>query len=231
MSHLLGNVTAVLMTRSPGAPDAKTRLGPAGPHIAEAMLACIARRLDRAAGRLVLAVTPDGTAAALAATLGLAGASVADQGSGDLGRRLDRVWRQAGAGRPIAFFGGDSPDVPDEALAAIPAALASCDVAAGPTGDGGYWTLAARAHYPQLLADIDWGGPSVYDQTLQRAASSGLVVGKLPQWHDVDRPADVEALRARLGELVRSAAPSAGTRPLWDLAEQLETLVRQGTPS
>ena len=81
---------------------------------------------------------------------------VLDQGEGDLGRRLDRVWRAAGTASPIAFFGADSPDVPDAALREIPAALAECDVAVGPVEDGGYWTLAARRYQPRLLAGIDW---------------------------------------------------------------------------
>jgi rSAM/selenodomain-associated transferase 1 len=216
------------MAKRPEAGQVKTRLAAAGGYtpqvaaeLAEAMLRCIARRLEAASTGLILAVSPSGYGAQLARRLGLGSVRVTDQGTGDLGHRLDRVWRAVGSGRPVAFFGIDSPDVPDSALAEIPAALAGCDVALGPTDDGGYWTLAAREHEPRVLTGIDWGGAAVYDQTRRRAADAGLVVRALPMWHDVDRPQDVEALRRRLCQ-------QAGARdlpaPLGQLAERLEAL-------
>ncbi len=238
MPHLLQDVTAVLMAKDPEFVVVKTRLREVysretATRIAEIMLQCVARRLARAAGRLVLAVTPDGAGPRLARGLGLqvgGEVSVLDQGSGDLGLRLDRVWRQVGTKRPVAFFGGDSPDVPEAALAEIPSALHAADVAVGPTDDGGYWTLAAREHHDAVLAGIDWGTGKVYDQTRQRAETAGLVVGTLPLWHDVDRPQDVDALRRRLRD------PTTETALLRRMAAQLDQLFstlspREGTPS
>jgi rSAM/selenodomain-associated transferase 1 len=222
------------MAKRPEAGQVKTRLSAAGAcspqvaaELAEAMLCCIARRLEAASPKLVLAVSPAGCGAQLAAALGLGSVRVMDQSSGDLGQRLERVWRAVGTEGPVAFFGSDSPDVPESALGEIPAALAGCDVAVGPTDDGGYWTLAARGHQPAILTDIDWGGTTVYDQTRRRAADAGLVVRALPMWHDVDRPEDVEALRRRLRE-------QAGGRdlpaPLGRLAERLEALCSSISP-
>jgi rSAM/selenodomain-associated transferase 1 len=228
VESLLGEVTPVLMAKLPEAGKVKTRLSATGAYspqaaaeLSEAMLRCIALRLVAASGCLVLAVSPSGCGARLAARLGLGSARVTDQGGGDLGQRLDRVWRAVGPRRPVAFFGTDSPDVPDSALGEIPAALTGCDVAVGPTGDGGYWTLAAREHQPAVLSGIDWGRATVYDQTRRRAVEAGLVVRALPMWHDVDRPPDLEALRRRLRQQAEGGDLPAA---LAQLAERLEAL-------
>jgi rSAM/selenodomain-associated transferase 1 len=228
-------VTPILMAKRPDAGQVKTRLSAEGTftpqaaaELAEAMLRCMARRLESAADDLVLAVSPAGCGEQLARDLGLGPVRVLDQGDGDLGRRLDRVWRAVGTNRPVAFFGSDTPDVPDSSLEEIPAALAASDVALGPADDGGYWTLAATGHQPALLTDIDWGGACVYDQTRRRAADAGLTVRALPMWHDVDRPQDVEALCRRLRQRTGGVGAVVGGRdlsePLGQLAERLDAL-------
>ncbi len=230
MERVLGDVTAVLMVKRPQPGEVKTRLvvgGAFGPQdaadLAWAMLSCTAYRL-RLRGRLVLAVSPDGCGEGIARRLGLPGVPVLDQGPGDLGDRMDRVRRRVGESRPVAFFGADSPDLPDEALRLIPQSLRSCDVAIGPTPDGGYWTLASAVHRPEVLAGIDWGGGNVYDQTCRRAKASGLVLRELPGWHDIDRPEDVDGLRLRLQALAASQGRPLTDAILQRLAERLESL-------
>jgi glycosyltransferase A (GT-A) superfamily protein (DUF2064 family) len=237
MPHLLGEVTAVLMAKDPRHGGAKSRLSAGGcsageaSQVAEVMLRCTAHRLRQAARSLFLAVTPDGAGQGLADRLGLEGIGVIDQGGGDLGQRLDRVWRVVGTEHPIAFFGGDTPDVPASLLSAIPTTLAGCDVAFGPTGDGGYWTLAARTHHPAVLEGIDWGSAHVYDQTRRKADGAGLVVRALPQWHDVDRPGDLDALRVRLRGLHDGPPGRPNTmEPLRWMAAQLDMLSPTRTP-
>jgi glycosyltransferase A (GT-A) superfamily protein (DUF2064 family) len=228
----------VLVAKDPAHGAVKTRLQAGGvyaPHlaaeVAEAMLRCIAARLRRLPGRLVLAVSPDGTGPDLAARLGIEDTECLDQGDGDLGERLDRLWRQVGVDTPVAFFGGDSPDVPDAALAGISGALARADVAVGPTADGGYWTLAAASYRPEVIRNIDWGSGHVYDQTCRMAAETGLVVAPLPIWHDVDRPQDVDELRLRLREHgSRGGGEQTGPTPLGRLAERLESLCSAISP-
>jgi len=236
----LAGITVVVMAKDPDAGPVKTRLleayGPAATAaIAGAMLRCTVARLLSAGAELVLAVSPDGRAGDLARRLGATDARGVDQGPGNLGERLDREWRgldRRGLDRPVAFFGGDSPDVPRVAVASIVPALAAAEVAIGPTADGGYWTLAARRHYPGLLTDIDWGGPDVYDQTCQRAVAAGLTCLTVPAWHDIDRPGDLDALRLRLREHVGTGGEP--DPPLSDLAGQRERLCSprpDGTPT
>lgn len=255
MGGVLDHVTPVLLAKLPQAGTVKTRLvargagadsgvvagavagagagegglsEPEAAEVAWAMLLCTAWRLEASAtGRLVIAVSPDRAGADLAARLGFRPAALLDQGAGDLGERLARIWRRVRG--PVAFFGGDAPDVPRDALAAIPAALSQCDLAIGPTHDGGYWTLAARSRRPEVVSQIDWGGPNVYDQTRQRARDGGLSVLALPTWHDVDRPEDLAALRRRLRAGGHPGSRAASDEaPLRRLAERLDELLPLG---
>jgi hypothetical protein len=238
MAELLGEVTAVLMAKDPRSTPVKSRLQRAGGltpalagEVAEAMLLCTAKRLA-AAGGLVLAVTPDGVGRSLAGRLGVEPRATIDQGPGDIGERLLRVWRRIDG--PVAFFGADSPDVPDSALAAIPVALRESDLAIGPTGDGGYWVLASGARREVILTRIDWGTDRVYDQTLCRAEVAGLRVRILPAWHDTDRPEDVDALRQRLRSPPDGSTSLNDDAPLRRLAERLDHLCARpptGTPA
>jgi glycosyltransferase A (GT-A) superfamily protein (DUF2064 family) len=149
-------------------------------------------------GPVVVAVTPDDATAEMARLLHLPPETVVPQGDGDLGVRIERLWRGAGRGGAAAFFGGDAPDIPHPHLAAIAPALHDADLAMGPTTDGGYWTLAGRAACSAVLADMPWGTASVARCTRRRAAKSGVTVAELPLWYDVDDLNDLQALHRRL---------------------------------
>ncbi|MEM8782938.1 MAG: DUF2064 domain-containing protein [Planctomycetota bacterium] len=166
------------------------------------------------------------------------------QGSGDLGQRILHAWHATehqGPPSGAVVFGVDSPDLPEAHLRAAlavasPADPSSCpadhqapDAAIGPTGDGGYWTLAApQPPRPLLVPEtlpassgpIDWGTPAVYDQSHENARAAGLHLVDLPAWHDVDTPDDLRDLRRRL--------VSASDLALRRLADQLEAI--QATP-
>lgn len=230
-------VTCIVMAKAPEPGKVKTRLTLPNPAVSldkhtsdarpldqaaaamvhDAMLACV---LQRAAsvlpGPYVLAVdTPGDWTGAYQA----AGWRVLEQGAGDLGRRMDRVWHNVGNG-PAIFLGVDSPDLPADCLASIPRLLSWADVAIGESYDGGYWTIAAKRLMPQLLIGIDWKGPKVYHQTLARARRSASRVAQLPKWHDVDTPDDLLALRLRLRH-VHEPALVALARRLDEILEPL----------
>lgn len=202
LATLSPDVDVVVMAKAGIPGKVKTRLigvlGPGGATaVHEAMMACVLERVGRhVPGRRVLALAGAGAEASRRSAWP-SGWRIIDQGTGDLGQRMDHVWRRLGCGA-IVFLGADSPDLPAGALAAIVPALGAADAAIGPVSDGGYWTLAARRYVPQLLRGIDWGGASVYDQTMATAARVRVSVTTLDAWHDVDRPGDLAALRRRL---------------------------------
>ena len=237
MALILGDVTAVLMAKLPEAGTANTRLVRSGGLTAEeavrvgwAMLRCTAQRLCAASSQVILAASPDGCGAELAEMLDASFAQVVDQGTGDLGRRMECVWEAVGAQR-VAFFGADTPDVPVAALRAIPEALANHDLAVGPTPDGGYWTLCAGAFHPKVLREIDWGTARVYHQTLENAAQAGLEAFQLPHWYDVDEPDDLLALGRRLVSRNESSlTETVDEFALRTLAEQIRTVTDSLTP-
>lgn len=210
------NVNAVVMAKYPEPGRTKTRLisdslsAETASEIALAMLQCMIERLG-IFGQVTLGVTPDGFGAAMSRRLGSADIRIVDQGPGDLGERLDRVWNLVGIDQAIAFFGMDSPDIPFEMLKRIPVILDNSDLALGATEDGGYWTLVARRYAPQVLRNIDWGSESVYHQTCQQAEDAGYSLEALPIWPDVDEPEDLMRLRNRLAE-------SKSTTPKQDAA-------------
>lgn len=224
----LADMTAVIMAKYPKPGLVKSRLIGAwldadrAAGIALAMLRCIVLRCEIVIGRTVLAVSPDGFGDKLGIRLNRPDLSIIDQGAGDLGQRMLSVWQRVGPSHPVAFFGMDSPDVPSEHLRQIPLRLAESDVALGPTGDGGYWTLAARTCQPSLLRKIDWGGDSVYDQTCRRALQSHLSLACLPSWDDVDDEDDLKALCRRLACL--RDAPDPEIEPLMELSRRLTEL-------
>lgn len=207
------------MTRliEPGLIDAEVAA-----ELAGAMIRCTVSRLA-ARGPLTLAVSPDGAGPAFKPLLDQSPAQVVDQGAGDLGERIRRVWQRIGTDQPLAIFGIDTPDMPVEGLVRIAPALRSGDLAIGATTDGGYWCLAAPVLRRSLFEGIDWGTERVYDQTLHRASVAGLGLCELPNWYDVDRPADLRALRDRLAStLIDDVKPD---QALQRLAAQLEQLL------
>lgn len=199
----------VVMAKRPVEGRVKTRMVPPltarqACDLHTAMLRCVLARLERfVPGRKVLALDAAGEERGEAGITGpvpgvdTSAWKLVGQGEGDLGQRLLHVWQGIGGGE-VAFFGIDSPDVPKRVLAGLWAVLQYADAAAGPTHDGGYWTLLARRKAPKLLESIDWGTTGVYHQSRCAAASAGLTWGELPRWHDVDDAHDLELLRRRL---------------------------------
>ncbi|MEM6460029.1 MAG: DUF2064 domain-containing protein [Planctomycetota bacterium] len=202
---LPGGLTAVVVAKAAVPGRVKTRLtrgdgalsADQAAAVHAAMLDTVLRRVGAWADRRVLAMDdPAPGNIPAAARQGERVWEITEQGDGDLGERLERVWRNIPGG--VVLLGVDSPDVPASAWSALEESLRTHDAAVGPVGDGGYWTLATRCRRVELVRGIDWGGAGVYDQTRRAAAAAGVTLAELPAWHDVDDPADLTALRQRL---------------------------------
>ncbi len=141
------------------------------------------------------------------------------QGVGNLGDRICDAYDVSGTHGPVLFVGSDSPDLPDNHLAAA-GQLLSTDrqIVLGPCDDGGYWCLGVGGGVDlrQVIDGVAWSSGLELKQTRQNALAASLVVEDAPAWSDVDRPADLAALFQRI---------SADTMQGPSLARQLREIV------
>lgn len=98
----------------------------------------------------------------------------------------------------VLVIGSDSPTLPLEYILDAIVALDSHDCVIGPAHDGGYYLLGMQRPVPQIFEGIEWSGPQVFSQTLERAAEQGLRVFQLPTWNDIDEVADLPLLHEQL---------------------------------
>lgn len=110
------------------------------------------------------------------------------QGRGDLGVRMGRAFTETlnDGARRVVLIGSDCPHVTGRDVAAAWAALDRHEVVLGPAADGGYWLIGLKNWHPILFQQIDWGTSRVLDQTLERAAATGLSVFQMHTLEDID---------------------------------------------
>jgi rSAM/selenodomain-associated transferase 1 len=119
---------------------------------------------------------------------------LAPQQGGDLGERLMCATTEAfqrGA-RHVVVVGTDAPWMTSEDIDAAFHALDEADVVLGPTEDGGYYLIGLGRPLSTLFDGMAWSTPSVYEQTIAKAAQLGLRVRSLRIGYDLDRLEDLE---------------------------------------
>jgi len=138
-----------------------------------------------------------------------AGFEVRDQGAGDLGERLGRVFDAllAAPGDHAVVIGTDCPDLGARHITAAFEALTHNDLVMGPASDGGYYLIGLSRAAPKLFRGLAWGTGRVLDQTLMR--SSGLSVARLERLEDLDTVEDLKRWSARSGRDDREAPATA----------------------
>jgi len=112
--------------------------------------------------------------------------------------------------RTIAF-NSDSPHLPRSVLEAAFETLAAHDVVVGPTHDGGYYLVGAKASHPTLFAGDAMGTSSALERLLSRARALELSVGFADPFYDVDVADDL----TRLAEELRLAPARAPRTARW----------------
>ena len=198
------NACAVIVfAKAPLAGYAKTRLIPAlgvggAARLAERMLGHAVRQAVAAGiGPVEVCCAPDATHPAfgsLTATLTLA---LTEQGSGDLGARMQRAFarRLARGAMPAAdaalLIGTDAPALDAAMLRRARDALAAHDAVFVPALDGGYALVGLRRPAPGLFDGIAWSTGAVMADTRQRLATLGLRCTELDAVADIDEPADL----------------------------------------
>jgi uncharacterized protein len=113
--------------------------------------------------------------------------------------------------RRVIAFNSDSPHLPRSVLAAAFETLGEHDVVVGPTHDGGYYLVGAKASHPTLFAHDGMGTSSALERLLSRARALELSVGFAEPFYDIDVADDL----TRLAEELRLAPARAPRTAAW----------------
>jgi rSAM/selenodomain-associated transferase 1 len=117
---------------------------------------------------------------------------------------------KSGSQRVIAF-NSDSPHLPPSALERAFAVLESFDLVVGPTQDGGYYLVGAKASHPALFEDDRMSTASALETLMARARNRQLSIGLVDPFYDVDEASDL----TRLAEELRLAPEKAPRTAAW----------------
>ena len=130
--------------------------------------------------------------------------------------------------RTIAF-NSDSPDLPRSVLEDAFETLAAHDVVVGPTHDGGYYLVGAKASHPTLFASDGMGTSNALERLLSRARALELSVGFADRFYDIDVADDLSRLAEELRLAPARAPRTAAWLKEWELvAGQSRTSSRTG---
>jgi hypothetical protein len=214
--------TLVVMAKAPRLGTVKTRLAQSLSDEAVTELYCCLLEdtlaLGRSLGDVEVAIMcPESDVDELARLAGmpLAGkpaSVVAQQGEG-LAAGLTSVFAYFAEGhqRLIIAFNSDSPHLPRSVLEDAFESLAAHDVVVGPTHDGGYYLVGAKAPHPTLFAGDGMGTSSALERLLARARALELSVGFAAPFYDIDVADDL----TRLAEELRLAPARAPRTAAW----------------
>jgi hypothetical protein len=223
----------VIMAKAPRPGAVKTRLASSlSPEAVTAFYRCLlddTLALARSLGDVEVAIMcPDSDVNELAWLAGREVSVVAQKGEG-LAAGLTSVFayftedhqsrdHQTDAHqRRIIAFNSDSPHLPRSVLEDAFETLAAHDVVVGPTHDGGYYLVGAKASHPTLFAGDGMGTSSALERLLSRARSLELSVGFADPFYDIDVADDLTRLSAELRHAPERAPRTAAWLKDWDL--------------
>ena len=195
----------------------KTRLTPSLPlQAVAAFYRCLLEdtlALAQSLGRVEVAIMcPDSDVNELASLAGQGARVVAQKGEG-LAAGLTSVFAHFAEGhqRRTIAFNSDSPHLPRSVLEDAFETLTVRDVVVGPTHDGGYYLVGAKAYHPALFARDGMGTSSALERLLSRARALELSVGFADPFYDIDVVDDL----TRLAEELRLAPAKAPRTAVW----------------
>ena len=150
------------------------------------------------------------------------GLAILPQEGAELGARLKAAFRElrSRGARRVMAIGSDSPTLDPERILEAAESLAVCDVAMGPTEDGGYYLIGTSGEGESIFEEIPWGSAATAATTLDRARAEQLTVRLLTPWYDLDDAASLK-------RAYEAAAPRSSLRGvLEELREKLDLVSR-----
>ncbi len=111
--------------------------------------------------------------------------NLVDQGSGDLGARMQRMFDTLPPG-PLVIIGSDIPDIERADIAQAFRQLGRHDAVFGPAPDGGYWLVgqSRRRTVLKMFANVRWSSEYALADTLANLDDRSVKL--LQQRADVD---------------------------------------------
>ncbi len=193
------DAVVLVFARAPVPGRAKTRLVPAlGEWRAARLQARLTERALRTAlaarcGAVELHGAPDVRHRFFRHAARRFGIGLESQRGINLGERMFRALERAlRRHRRALLIGSDAPALrPGDLRRAARLLQAGYDVVLSPAEDGGYALIGCRRVSPRLFAEVAWGGPRVYAQTVERLAELRYRWHALRTVWDVDRPEDL----------------------------------------
>ena len=216
--------TLVIMAKAPKPGMVKTRLMESLPSPAvTALYRCLLEDTLALANSLtnveVAVMCPEADQGELAHLLGNTVPVVAQKGEG-LAAGLTSVFRHfTAAGRQhVIAFNSDSPHLAPSVLDNAFEVLATHDVVVGPTHDGGYYLVGAKAAHASLFESDGMGTGSALDRLLTRTRALELSAGFTEPFYDIDIANDLILLARELRLAPEKAPRTAGWFGEWQQA-------------
>ena len=218
------NRTLAIMAKAPKSGKVKTRLTESLPSAAvTALYRCLLEDTVALATSLtsveVAVMCPEADQEELAQLIGNKVKVVAQKGEG-LAAGLTSVFRHfTAAGRQhVIAFNSDSPHLAPSVLESAFEILATHDVVVGPTHDGGYYLVGAKAAHPALFESDRMGTRSALDRLLTRTKVLELSTGFTEPFYDIDVANDLILLARELRLSPAKAPKTAGWFGEWQQA-------------
>ena len=218
-----GDRVLVIMAKAPRPGAVKTRLTPSlSPQAVTVFYRCLlddTLALARSLGDVEVAIMcPEPDVNELAQLAGEDVSVVAQKGEG-LAAGLTSVFAHFAEDPPrrTIAFNSDSPHLPRSVLEGAFTTLAAHDVVVGPTDDGGYYLVGAKASYPALFARDGMGTSSALERLLSNARALELSIGFSDPFYDIDVAGDLTRLAAELRLAPIKAPRTASWLKEWEL--------------
>jgi hypothetical protein len=228
-----GDRALVIMAKAPRPGAVKTRLAPGlSPEAITDFYCCLlddtlalARSLSLSPGDVQVAIMcPQGDVDELARLSDSDVSVIAQKGDG-LAAGLDSVFAHFAPShqRRVIAFNSDSPHLPRSVLEDAFETLGAHDLVVGPTHDGGYYLVGAKAFHRTLFAGDGMGTTSALERLLSRARGLDLSVGFAASFYDIDVVDDLTRLAEELRLAPARAPRTAAWLAQWQHAAQLRT--------